>query len=87
MIAKHYTVEHMVWEHWWEETVVTGLCHIEVFYHGGGSLKHIAEGTFTFSDDGRNKFHTVFGEISCDTSGVSGIHLLRVGSFANDQEA
>ncbi len=72
-------VEHIIWEdHSYDDTVVTGLLDIEIYWHGGGTDRFIAEGTYT--DLGRGIFQNrLLGQISEDTTGVSGIRLVRVG--------
>lgn len=75
-------IEHIVWEDSYDYTAdkVSGLLEIEVYWHGGGTDRIIAEGVFFTK--GRGKFqHPVLGKIDEDTQGVSGVSLRRVGTI------
>ena len=75
-------VEHIIWEDYHgADAVVSGLLDIEIHWHGGGTDRFIAEGTYT--DKGRGIYQNyLLGQISEDTMGVSGVSLRRVGHLA-----
>lgn len=78
------TVQHIVWNDKVYGDIgekISGICELEIFYHGGGSETIICQGVYIF--EGLGKFvNRVLGiEISRETLGVSGISLKRVGEF------
>lgn len=75
-------IEHIVWEDSYDYTAdkVSGLLEIEVIWHGGGTDRIIAEGTFFTKGRGQFK-NGVLGTVDEDTMGVSGVHLRRVGTI------
>lgn len=75
-------IEHIVWEDSYDYTAerIHGLLEIEVYWHGGGTDRVIAEGTFYTK--GRGRFENrILGTVSEDTVGVSGVSLRRVGTI------
>jgi hypothetical protein len=75
-------IEHIVWEDSYDYTAerIHGLLEIEVYWHGGGTDRIVAEGTF--HTKGRGRFENrVLGTVSEDTQGVSGVSLRRVGTI------
>lgn len=76
------TIAHILWNPAPHSGRVYGILDFSIFYHGGGEDHHIVQGTYVFQDYPNSDYiETVFGKISSDTIGVSGISLNRVGEI------
>ena len=81
----NFEVEHIVWEDRIYKDVgekIYGLCEIELIWHGGGSDRYIAQGTYEFTDRGRfTHSHGLGMTIDENTMGLAGVNLIRVGTI------
>ncbi len=74
-------IEHIIWEDYdWDETV-SGILEIEIIWHGGGSDKLIAQGTYTSKGRGEFINNLVGIKVNEDTMGVAGVNCLRIGEI------
>lgn len=76
-------IQHIIWDDSVKfDPKVTGICEIEIYYHGGGSNTILVEGTYEIIN-GKGKFTNRDLGISVgeDTTGVSDVFLVRVGNI------